>query len=136
MCCIGQSWVSLGINARPDRRGPRAVRGMRSCFRRSPSTYLVVFDGEDWAEVVPMRAASGTEIAATYPEATVLENRPVWMSEQEYDRLRAVARDLTTPIGPTARCRQPHRALGGGGGRSLGRGAVGPRRPDVLPGLS
>lgn len=105
MRCIEQSWVTLGVNARPERPGPKAVRGTRLCLQRSLKTYLVVFDGEDWADVVPMRAASGAEIANNYPEATVLERRPVWMSEREYERLRSVARDLTTPIGSTTPCR-------------------------------
>ena len=68
---------------------------MRSCVRRSLQTYLVVFDGEDWAEVVPIRARSVTEIATNYPEATVLEHRPVWMSVEEYDRLRREAGRLS-----------------------------------------
>jgi len=77
MCCTGHS---------------RA--GVRSCLRRTHRTYLVVFDGDDWADVVPMRARSVTEIATSHPEATVLEHRPVWMSVQEYDRLRCEARGL------------------------------------------
>lgn len=98
MCCTGPRWVSVGIRARPDRRGIRAVGGVRSCVRRSLQTYLVVFDGEDWAEVVPIRARSITEVATNYPEATVLEHRPVWMSVEEYDRLRREARGLSQRV--------------------------------------
>jgi hypothetical protein len=96
MCCTGQRCAGVGISARSGRRGLRAVGGVRSRFRRGPArqVYLVVFDGEDWADVVPMRARSVTEIATSYPEATVLEHRPVWMSVQEYDRLRCEAGGL------------------------------------------
>lgn len=88
----GHRCVGVGGGARQARRATRAVAGMRSCCRRPLRTYLVVFDGDDWADVVAMRARSVTDIAAGYPEATVLEHRPVWMSAQEYDRLRREAR--------------------------------------------
>ena len=98
MSCTGHCCVGVGISARRGRRGPTTGCGERSCFRQTPQTYLVVFDGEDRADVVPVRARSVTEIATSYPEAIVLEHRPVWMSVQEYDRLRCQARDLNQEL--------------------------------------
>ena len=102
MCSTGHTWGVPGINAARDRCGRRVVGDLRSRLRPSLQTYLVVFDGEDWAEVVPMRARNVTEVASSYPEATVLEHRPVWMSVEEYDRLRYDAAISTVDRLPSA----------------------------------
>jgi hypothetical protein len=93
MCSTGHTFGSVGIHAESGRRARRAVGDLWPRSRPS-QTYLVVFDGDDWPEVVPIRARGATEIAIHYPEATVLHRRPVWMSVQEYERLRCEGRDL------------------------------------------
>jgi len=54
-----------------------------------PETFLVVLDygmGGLWAVV---RAESEIQIRKLYPELKVIEHRPSWMDDTEYQSLRA-----------------------------------------------
>lgn len=51
--------------------------------------YLIVYDygmGGVWAV---MRAPSAAVLAAAYPELVVVEERPLWVDDDEYARIKA-----------------------------------------------
>lgn len=61
--------------------------------------FLVVYDygqGGVWAIV----AADDREaISARFPEVQVVDERPAWMTDEEFDRLRANVVDIDVPSG-------------------------------------
>lgn len=61
--------------------------------------FLVVYDygqGGVWAVVL---AKSSSAITEKFPELRVVEQRPSWMSDEKFQRLKAEALDLASPAG-------------------------------------
>jgi hypothetical protein len=54
------------------------------------TTYLVAYDygqGAVWAIV---SASSAAEISDAFPELTIIDERPAWMTDEELERIRQV----------------------------------------------
>ncbi len=51
--------------------------------------FLVVYDYDTGGVWAIMHAPSKAAIEAAYPELTVVDDRPTWMNDAEYERIRA-----------------------------------------------
>jgi hypothetical protein len=61
--------------------------------------FLVVYDygqGGVWAVI---RAESPAEVRARFPELTLVADRPGWMSDSDFEQLRATVLDVRQPTG-------------------------------------